>query len=148
VFSETFDALNLLQRCWGLLFSLATWVVWGLYDHKQFLCNRNTVKVEAVWERKIKKVAVAGDRTRVVRVTGGNTYHYTTTTFIFELIWNTENKWSRTQQLWQRRRRAGRAPTSIRRMRPPTSWSRGWREPRATFRPCSFVSDCTRNRYS
>ncbi len=25
--------------------------------------------------------AAAGDRTRVTRVTGGNTYHYTTTTF-------------------------------------------------------------------
>ena len=25
-------------------------------------------------------IAVAGDRTRVTRVTGGNTYHYTTTT--------------------------------------------------------------------
>jgi hypothetical protein len=30
--------------------------------------------------RKILKSAVAGDRTRVTRVTGGNTYHYTTTT--------------------------------------------------------------------
>ena len=29
---------------------------------------------------KIKKFAVAGDRTRVTRVTGGNTHHYTTTT--------------------------------------------------------------------
>ena len=27
-----------------------------------------------------KNIAVAGDRTRVTRVTGGNTYHYTTTT--------------------------------------------------------------------
>ena len=27
-----------------------------------------------------KKIAAAGDRTRVTRVTGGNTYHYTTTT--------------------------------------------------------------------
>ena len=27
-----------------------------------------------------KMYAVAGDRTRVTRVTGGNTYHYTTTT--------------------------------------------------------------------
>ena len=26
--------------------------------------------------------AVAGDRTRVTRVTGGNTYHYTTTTLL------------------------------------------------------------------
>ena len=34
------------------------------------------------WERKKGKniSAVAGDRTRVTRVTGGNTYHYTTTT--------------------------------------------------------------------
>ena len=30
--------------------------------------------------RKNKTFAVAGDRTRVTRVTGGNTYHYTTTT--------------------------------------------------------------------
>jgi len=28
------------------------------------------------------KSAVAGDRTRVTRVTGGNTYHYTTTTLM------------------------------------------------------------------
>ena len=35
-----------------------------------------------VHEGKKKKLknAVAGDRTRVTRVTGGNTYHYTTTT--------------------------------------------------------------------
>ncbi|WZY78782.1 hypothetical protein YC2023_025166 [Brassica napus] len=32
-----------------------------------------------------KTNAVAGDRTRVTRVTGGNTYHYTTTT-LGELI--------------------------------------------------------------
>ena len=31
-------------------------------------------------EPKKFKVAVAGDRTRVTRVTGGNTHHYTTTT--------------------------------------------------------------------
>ena len=31
--------------------------------------------------KKIKTLAVAGDRTRVTRVTGGNTYHYTTTTW-------------------------------------------------------------------
>ena len=28
-----------------------------------------------------KANAAAGDRTRVTRVTGGNTYHYTTTTY-------------------------------------------------------------------
>ena len=28
-----------------------------------------------------ENIAVAGDRTRVTRVTGGNTYHYTTTTY-------------------------------------------------------------------
>ena len=32
------------------------------------------------WAAKQNKFAVAGDRTRVTRVTGGNTYHYTTTT--------------------------------------------------------------------
>ena len=30
------------------------------------------------------KSAVAGDRTRVTRVTGGNTYHYTTTTLLIK----------------------------------------------------------------
>ena len=35
-----------------------------------------------VTEKKIKKIAVAGDRTRVTRVTGGNTHHYTTTTLL------------------------------------------------------------------
>ena len=30
--------------------------------------------------KKKNKYAVAGDRTRVTRVTGGNTHHYTTTT--------------------------------------------------------------------
>ncbi|WZZ48735.1 hypothetical protein YC2023_048842 [Brassica napus] len=34
-------------------------------------------------KEKAKKSAVAGDRTRVTRVTGGNTYHYTTTTLVF-----------------------------------------------------------------
>ena len=38
-----------------------------------------------------KTVAVAGDRTRVARVTGGNTHHYTTTTKLphetCEAIW-------------------------------------------------------------
>ena len=29
-----------------------------------------------------KEIAVAGDRTRVARVTGVNTYHYTTTTWL------------------------------------------------------------------
>lgn len=33
-----------------------------------------------IWKKKKHNFAVAGDRTRVVRVTGGNTYHYTTTT--------------------------------------------------------------------
>ena len=33
-----------------------------------------------VAKQNYKKFAVAGDRTRVTRVTGGNTYHYTTTT--------------------------------------------------------------------
>ena len=32
-----------------------------------------------------QKNAVAGDRTRVTRVTGGNTYHYTTTTYVCTL---------------------------------------------------------------
>ena len=32
--------------------------------------------------QKYPKSAVAGDRTRVTRVTGGNTYHYTTTTWM------------------------------------------------------------------
>ena len=30
----------------------------------------------------MREYAVAGDRTRVTRVTGGNTYHYTTTTLM------------------------------------------------------------------
>jgi hypothetical protein len=33
--------------------------------------------------RNKKGNAVAGDRTRVTRVTGGNTHHYTTTTLLF-----------------------------------------------------------------
>ena len=33
-----------------------------------------------------KIFAVAGDRTRVTRVTGGNTYHYTTTTCRYQLF--------------------------------------------------------------
>ena len=37
-------------------------------------------------EQKGEKIAVAGDRTRVTRVTGGNTYHYTTTTLIFTFM--------------------------------------------------------------
>jgi hypothetical protein len=32
--------------------------------------------------------AVAGDRTRVTRVTGGNTYHYTTTTLLLSKFAN------------------------------------------------------------
>jgi hypothetical protein len=32
--------------------------------------------------KKKQKIAVAGDRTRVTRVTGGNTHHYTTTTWL------------------------------------------------------------------
>ena len=36
--------------------------------------NNDDIKIETL------KNAVAGDRTRVARVTGGNTYHYTTTT--------------------------------------------------------------------
>ena len=34
----------------------------------------------------LKKNAVAGDRTQVTRVTGGNTYHYTTTTLVEILL--------------------------------------------------------------
>jgi hypothetical protein len=34
------------------------------------------------FQKQKTKIAVAGDRTRVVRVTGGNTYHYTTTTLV------------------------------------------------------------------
>jgi hypothetical protein len=34
-------------------------------------------------KKKKRYNAVAGDRTRVTRVTGGNTYHYTTTTSLF-----------------------------------------------------------------
>jgi hypothetical protein len=36
------------------------------------------------FQKQKTKIAVAGDRTRVVRVTGGNTYHYTTTTLVFK----------------------------------------------------------------
>ena len=32
------------------------------------------------------QLAVAGDRTRVTRVTGGNTYHYTTTTDTLNIL--------------------------------------------------------------
>ncbi|KAH1054942.1 hypothetical protein J1N35_033007 [Gossypium stocksii] len=39
----------------------------------------NLVGQSGTSEWKIK-IAVAGDRTRVARVTGGNTHHYTTTT--------------------------------------------------------------------
>ena len=35
--------------------------------------------------REKKENAVAGDRTRVTRVTGGNTHHYTTTTCCYVL---------------------------------------------------------------
>ena len=35
--------------------------------------------------KKQKQNAVAGDRTRVARVTGGNTHHYTTTTLLLQL---------------------------------------------------------------
>ena len=35
-----------------------------------------------IYKKNYKKYAVAGDRTRVTRVTGGNTYHYTTTTLL------------------------------------------------------------------
>ena len=37
----------------------------------------------ALDKKKITQNAVAGDRTRVARVTGGNTHHYTTTTVRF-----------------------------------------------------------------
>ena len=37
---------------------------------------------------KNEKNAVAGDRTRVARVTGGNTHHYTTTT-LFDVVLTT-----------------------------------------------------------
>ena len=35
-----------------------------------------------------KIIAVAGDRTRVARVTGGNTHHYTTTTWLIVVSHN------------------------------------------------------------
>lgn len=47
------------------------------------------VTVNVSFEKKTqitKKYAVAGDRTRVVRVTGGNTYHYTTTTLLSSFV--------------------------------------------------------------
>ena len=59
----------------------------------EFELSENVLKFETlVWsccgskkifylkKEKKKNYAVAGDRTRVTRVTGGNTYHYTTTT--------------------------------------------------------------------
>ena len=45
--------------------------------------NKKKKKKDIVKKKKMKSCktfAVAGDRTRVTRVTGGNTYHYTTTT--------------------------------------------------------------------
>ena len=36
--------------------------------------------------REKKENAVAGDRTRVTRVTGGNTHHYTTTTCLYLIV--------------------------------------------------------------
>ncbi|KAL6217263.1 hypothetical protein ACLB2K_010480 [Fragaria x ananassa] len=44
---------------------------------------RDRKKMEIL--REIKN-AVARDRTRVTRVTGGNTYHYTTTTLLLEIL--------------------------------------------------------------
>jgi hypothetical protein len=44
------------------------------------------VKLEK--KKHIKKNAVAGDRTRVTRVTGGNTHHYTTTTLLLDLLFS------------------------------------------------------------
>ena len=41
-----------------------------------------TAKENCTSKRVQKQIAVAGDRTRVTRVTGGNTHHYTTTTHL------------------------------------------------------------------
>jgi hypothetical protein len=45
--------------------------------------------IASLFEAKKKIIAAAGDRTRVTRVTGGNTYHYTTTTlmFLWRIFW-------------------------------------------------------------
>ena len=43
--------------------------------------------------------AVAGDRTRVTRVTGGNTNHYTTTTLLLRVKKFSPNKCSNTGTL-------------------------------------------------
>ena len=52
------------------------WVKNELPDaNDKFGSVRSEVKM-----REKKENAVAGDRTRVTRVTGGNTHHYTTTT--------------------------------------------------------------------
>jgi hypothetical protein len=41
-----------------------------------------TQKIVITRKHRSKIFAVAGDRTRVARVTGGNTHHYTTTTLV------------------------------------------------------------------
>ena len=40
-----------------------------------------------------QKFAVAGDRTRVTRVTGGNTHHYTTTTWMLTSFFKLKGKY-------------------------------------------------------
>ena len=54
------------------------------YTHEHPNQNkRNIIYTNEILYIYIKKIiAVAGDRTRVTRVTGGNTYHYTTTTLL------------------------------------------------------------------
>jgi hypothetical protein len=47
-----------------------------------------TPLVKLAKKKQIKKNAVAGDRTRVTRVTGGNTHHYTTTTLLLDLLFS------------------------------------------------------------
>jgi hypothetical protein len=53
---------------------LGEWLPWP----SRALAELTKKKIEA--DKNTEKNAVAGDRTRVTRVTGGNTHHYTTTT--------------------------------------------------------------------
>jgi hypothetical protein len=56
--------------------------LFGLKEGRTGRYCHSTLQWNAKRKKKTKKNAVAGDRTRVTRVTGGNTHHYTTTTWL------------------------------------------------------------------
>ena len=60
----------------------ADWVLFIAILLEEELPSRKEQHLEGFSSENKNKNAVAGERTRVTRVTGGNTHHYTTTTLL------------------------------------------------------------------